>query len=458
MKTSHLAEQAIAIWRQGVAAVDARVLVRNAVRLQGQTLRIGGREYPLETWNRIAVVGAGKAGAGMAQGIEEALGPDLVRERVTGWINVPADCVRKLDRIVLHAARPAGLNEPTADGVAGSERILEMVSQLGPNDLCLVLLSGGGSALLPAPITGISLEAKQQVTRFLMQSGATIQELNTVRKRLSRIKGGALARAIRAGATETLIISDVVGDPLDIIASGPTADDSGTVDDALVVLRKFHAAPPAVPAEVFQILEQLADDSATAARIPATVHNQVIGNNRVALEACARAARELGFTVIDLGSENTGEASEVGRDLARRCRAIAKESATPSRPTCLLSGGEPIVRLAPAERRGVGGRNQQLALAALVELFGITRPDPQYDTDIVLLSGGTDGEDGPTDAAGAVASADVMCEVIRQQLNPQDALDRNDAYRLFEKSGGLLRTGPTHTNVMDVRVALVHPG
>jgi hydroxypyruvate reductase len=237
--SDHLRNDALMIWQAGVDAVRAERLVNDVVHRSVDELTICGSEYRLPELGRIAVVGAGKAGAGMAAAIEEVLGPDVVDRQVVGWVNVPADCVRTLRRVHLHAARPAGVNEPTEAGVFGALRILDIVSQLGHDDLCLVLLSGGGSALLPAPIPGISLADKQAVTRFLMLAGATISELNTVRKHLSRIKGGNLARAIRAGATETLIISDVVGDPLDVIASGPTVADTSTSSQALDVLRKF---------------------------------------------------------------------------------------------------------------------------------------------------------------------------------------------------------------------------
>src|SRR5262245_28891785 len=251
---SQLCRDAFEIWRCGVEAVRAERLVRNAVQCRGEQLTICGREFHVSQLGKIAVVGAGKAGAGMAAAVEEILGAELVDRQVVGWINVPADCVRPLRKIVLHAARPAGVNEPTADGVIGSHKILEIVSGLTKIDLCLVLISGGGSALLPAPAPGLTLADKQAVTRFLMLSGATIGELNTVRKRLSRIKGGNLARASRAGQTISLIISDVVGDPLDVIASGPTVADTTTAADALAVLRKFAASSPQIPQAVLEVL------------------------------------------------------------------------------------------------------------------------------------------------------------------------------------------------------------
>ncbi len=445
---SFLTRDALAIWMAGIDAVRAGRLVRSAMRLQADRLTICGRDFALSKLGRIAVVGAGKAGAGMAAAVEEILGDAETDRRVVGWVNVPADCVRPLRKIVLHAARPAGVNEPTVEGEKGSQRILEIVTDLSSADLCLVLVSGGGSALLPAPVEGLTLADKQEVTRFLMRSGATINELNTVRKRLSRIKGGNLARACRAGTMITLIISDVVGDPLDVIASGPTVPDSTTAAAALTVLRKFGARPPEVPQAVFDVLERGARTTPETA-LPAGIENHVIGNNAVALSAAALKAAELGYSVESLGSANQGEAGAAGCDLAERCLALRRQTVPVVRPTCLLSGGEPVVQLTKTERPRKGGRNQQLALKAL---------DCLWDEGLagtVILSGGTDGEDGPTDAAGAWASSDVMARARASGLNPKPFLAINDAYHFFEQAGGLIKTGPTHTNVMDLRVALV---
>jgi hydroxypyruvate reductase len=384
----------------------------------------------------------------MAAAVEEIFGNDVVDRQLVGWVNVPADCVRPLRKIVLHPARPAGVNEPTAEGESGSLKILEIVSGLNTNDLCLVLLSGGGSALLPAPVEGLTLADKQAVTRFLMRSGATINELNTVRKHLSRIKGGKLAQASRAGHTIALVISDVVGDPVDVIASGPTVADTTTASDALGALQKFAARPPGVPQTVFDVLEKAARNVSETTPIPGTVENYVIGNNAIALEAAMETAAALGYRAESLGSANQGEAGQVGRELAERCLAIRKKAEC-GEPLCLLSGGEPVVHLAKTNRPRMGGRNQQLALAALERLWDDGMPGT------VILSGGTDGEDGPTDAAGASASSATIARARELGIDPKAFLAINDAYHFFERAGGLIKTGPTHTNVMDVRVALV---
>lgn len=451
-----------AIWQAGVDAVQPARLLGNAMHLRGDRLTIVNHDFRVGDLGRIAVVGGGKAGAAMVAAVESILGADLVDRKVSGWVNVPADCVRPTKKITLHGARPAGVNEPTAEGVFGSEKILEIVSNLAADDLCLVLISGGGSALLPAPAVGLTLADKQAVTRFLMQSGATIGELNSVRKQLSRIKGGKLAQACRKGHMLTLIISDVVGDPLDVIASGPTVPDMSTASLALAVLRKFAARPPEVPQSVFDILERAARETArettketggSQAVSPIVenraVENFVVGNNAVALAAAAAEATELGYRVRSLGSANQGEASSVGRDLAEQCLALRNNRESESGPVCLLSGGEPVVHLAKTDRPRKGGRNQQLVLAALDRLCA------DGMAGMAILSGGTDGEDGPTDAAGACAEERVVARSRELRLDPKAFLAINDAYHFFEQVGGLIKTGPTHTNVMDLRVALV---
>lgn len=444
-----LREHLLSIWTAGVDAVRAPQLMRNAVQCDPLRLTVCDESWSWNELNRIVVVGAGKAGAGMAAAFEEILGAELVDAHVEGWVNVPADCVRTLRRIVLHPGRPAGVNEPTEAGLEGTERILDLVSRLQPSDVCVVLLSGGGSALLPAPVEGISLADKQAVTRFLMTSGATINELNAVRKRLSRIKGGGLARSCPLDRMTTLIISDVVGDPLDVIASGPTTLDTTSPQQALQILQKFQAAPPQVPQAVFDVLQAAAEHWVTPPTLPPEFRNVIIGNNTVALAAAAKQATDLGYAVVSLGSDNQGEATAIGRDLAQRCLSL-QAMANRQQPICLLSGGEPVVHLPPSDRRGKGGRNQQLVLAALQSL---------WDRDsggLGILSGGTDGEDGPTDAAGAYLDANLHLAAKLTGAEPRSFLERCDAYSFFEPLGGLIQTGPTHTNVMDLRVALVH--
>ena len=439
---------AVMPWTSGTPAsppFDSQRLVAAAIRVEGKELIVGPLRLRLDSLGRILVVGAGKAGAGMAAAVEAALAARLEENRLAGWVNVPADCVRPLRRITLCAARGPGCNEPTPEGVAATEEILRQVAALGPDDLCLSLISGGGSALMPAP-EGVTLEDKLALTRHLSAAGADIVELNTVRKQLSRIKGGGLARACRAGRLVALIISDVAGDPLDLIASGPTVpDDASTPQAALAVLGKFSAPDAAFFTRVVQYLRQKDADGWLPPPI-CEVTNLVIGNNATAVEAAGARAESLGYDhamVCAQGPE--GLAEDVGRhlaDMALRMRARPG-------PNCLISGGEPAVRLVEPARRGRGGRNQQLALAALLRLAA------DGAEGIALLSGGTDGEDGPTDAAGAIVDATVLAAVERSGLDATDYLARNDAYHFFAPLGALIKTGPTHTNVGDLRVVVV---
>lgn len=442
------------IWEAGTAAVFSRPLVRDSLEAQDDRLVVHGQAYPLSAKSRVLVVGAGKAGAGMAEGVEDVLSSKWFRKRLSGWVNVPADCLRPLTKIHLHAARPAGVNEPTAEGVEGSREILRQVSQLGPDDLCLVLISGGGSALLPAPTDGLSLADKVALTRLLSRAGATIEQLNCVRKQLSRIKGGGLARACRAPLV-SLIISDVAGDPLDVIASGPTVPDSGTAADAIQILKELIPDRRQVPDAVWAILEAKSREGVAETASFAHVRNFVIGNNRTAVEAAAAAAakvtRILQGEARVLGWDQGGVARDVGTALASEAVRVQRAMPAGTGPICLISGGEPTVRVANTGRPQKGGRNQEVALAALAHL------QRENARGITVLSGGTDGEDGPTDAAGAVVDDEVLARTRELGLDPRAYLDDNNSYPFFEQTGGLLKTGPTHTNVMDLRVVWIAP-
>ncbi|HUT92154.1 MAG TPA: DUF4147 domain-containing protein [Thermoguttaceae bacterium] len=440
-----LRRDALRIWQAGVDAVRSERLVRDAFRVEGRTLVVADESLSLDAVGRIVVVGAGKAGAGMAAAVEEVIGPELADEKqLAGWVNVPEDCVRPSSRIRLHGARPPGVNEPTPAGAEGSAEILRLVESLASGDLCLCLISGGGSALMPAPVDAITLDDKLAVTRHLSGAGANIEQLNAVRKQLSRIKGGGLARACRAGRLVSLIISDVLGDPLDVIASGPTVEDSSTPQLALEVLDRFDARAAGISPAVFEYLR--AKRAAEPPRPTCRVTNHIIGNNATAVDAAGREAERLGYSPSMVSAERSeGAADQIGRHLA----GMARKMRDGPGPDCLVSGGEPVVTLIDAAKRGLGGRNQQLALAALEQLAD------DGAAGIVLLAGGTDGEDGPTDAAGALLDATVLSAARQQGLDPADYLARNDAYRFFDPLDALIKTGPTHTNVCDVRVVVV---
>jgi hydroxypyruvate reductase/glycerate 2-kinase len=429
-------EHALAIWRAAVDAVRPEPLVEAAV----------GAEPDILDAKRILVVGAGKAGPGMAAGLEAALADRL--DRVEGLVNVPEGMSARLRRIRLHAARPQGVNEPTPVGFAGAEEMLRLLASAGPEDVAVCLLSGGGSALLPAPAEGIPLADKLAVTKLLHRCGATIDEMNCVRKHLSRVKGGRMAEAFRGKRLVSLIISDVVGDPLDVIASGPTAPDPTTFAGALTVLEKFDLLNR-VPAAILAHLRRGAHGELPETpkhELPRVV-NRLIGTNRLALAAAELHATGLGYRVWNVGSEVVGETRDVAVAHAEFAMRIRDEREPVSPPACLLSGGETTVTL--GDSPGKGGRNLEYVLTAMTHL-GSAGLDG-----VTILSGGTDGEDGPTDAAGAVADAKTWVAAWEQRLDSEGALRSHDAYPFFERAGGLLKTGLTGTNVMDVRVVLV---
>jgi hydroxypyruvate reductase/glycerate 2-kinase len=427
---------ALSVWNAAVDAVRPEPLVRAALAAES-----GLRQAP-----RVLVVGAGKAGAGMAAGLEAALADRL--PAVEGLVNVPAGLTAPLRRVRLHAARPPGVNEPTAEGVAGADEMLRLLRSAGPDDAAVCLLSGGGSALLPAPAAGVALADKLAVTKLLHRCGATIDEMNCVRKHLSRVKGGRLAEAFRGRTMLALVISDVVGDPLDVIASGPTAPDPTTFADALGVLVR-HGLTDAAPPAVLRHLEagRAGVVAETPKAIPDRVSNRVIGSNRVALDRARARAEELGYRVLDLGSFVEGETRHVAAAVAGIVRSVKRDRVPVAPPACVLLGGETTVTLGTAP--GKGGRNQEFALAVLCAL------GPRDMSGVTVLSAGTDGEDGPTDAAGAVADASTFDRVAEVGLDPGAFLRAHDAYHLFERAGGLIRGGLTGTNAMDVRVILV---
>jgi len=454
------------IWWAGVRAVLPERLVRQHVRVNAHSLIVGaasdgeelgdsfasctaGVEVDLRRVGKIVIVGAGKAAGAMGAALEEVLGPKLLDEkRVDGWVNVPADCMQPTQRVHLHAGRPAGVNEPRPAGVEGTQKMLELVGSLHEDDLCLCVLSGGGSALLPAPVPGISLDAKIRLIRRLSAAGADIGQINTVRRPLSLVKGGGLARRCTAGRLIALIISDVLGDSLADIASGPTVASPTTAADALDTLQDLKLSDAADLEPIVQFLRQLQEEDQTAGGtsqpIRTQVTNLVIGNNRAAVEAAGREASRLGY---EPSTVSTNRPEGPAEDVARHLASMALHMRSAAGHDCLISGGEPTVRLVEESQRGRGGRNQQLALAALTHLGD--------STGIALLSGGTDGEDGPTDAAGAIVTEEVVQAARERQLVADVFLCRNDAYSFFSAAEGLFITGPTHTNVCDVRVVTV---
>jgi len=434
-----LRRQALAIFRAALTAADPSAAILRHVRVRDGVLLAGWVRYPLRGIRKIHVVGAGKAGAAMAQAIERLKLPAV--QRGASLVNVKYGHLAKLRWIELNEC---GHPVPDERGVRGAERIAELATAAGADDLIICLISGGASALLPLPAPPVTLEEKQAVTRLLLASGATIHEINAVRKHISRIKGGQLARMAYPARVLALILSDVIGDDLDVIGSGMTAPDASTFASAKAVLEKYAILDRA-PAHVRERLEAGArgevretpkrDDPAFA-----RVRNLIVGSNRLAVDAAAAHARQLGFHTMVLSTQIEGE----NREIARMHAAIAKEIALYGRPlrrpACLISGGETTVTL---RGNGLGGRNQEFALAAALGIAGMKAT--------VVLSGGTDGTDGPTDAAGAIADGYTLA----RGPDAEQYLAANDSYHYFEKLGDLLITGPTNTNVMDVHIVLV---
>jgi hydroxypyruvate reductase len=436
--TRPLREHAHAILSAALAAADARAAVARALLVDGQRLTVAGvEEVDLASIDRILLIGAGKAAARMAAGALQVLG-----ERIgEGTITTRDGHGAELPRIeVWEAAHPV----PDTRGMAGAADALRLARDAGPRDLVLCLLSGGASALWPAPVPGVSLTDLMAVTDALLRSGATIHEINTVRKHLSRIGGGWLARAAAPARVVTLAVSDVVGGALDVIASGPTVPDPTTYADALEVLRERGIHPP--PA-VLAHLRAGGDGERPETPKPydaaferATAH--VIAGSHEALAGAAREAERLGYRARIVAEDVEGEASSVGEQVAQLAMDALAEY--PDAPLALLLGGETTVTV---QGPGRGGRNQELALAAAVELEGVAG--------VLVAAMGTDGTDGPTDAAGAFADGGTVARAHAAGLDARDALRRNDAYPFLRAAGDLIVTGPTGTNVNDVVLVLV---
>jgi hydroxypyruvate reductase len=433
-----LREHALAILSAALAAADARAAVARALAMDGERLTVAGaEEVDLASIDRILLIGAGKAAAGMAAAALEVLGERIAEGTITTRDGHGA----ALPRIeVWEAAHPV----PDTRGMAGAADALRLAREAGPRDLVLCLLSGGASALWPAPVPGVTLTQLQEVTDALLRSGATIHEINTVRKHLSRIGGGRLARAAAPARVVTLAVSDVVGGALDVIASGPTVPDPTTYADALEVLesRGIHP-PPAVLAHL-----RAGDDGEREETLkpgdpaPERASAHVIAGSRDALAGAAREAERLGYRARIVADDLEGEASAVGEQVAQL--AIGALAEDGDAPLAFLLGGETTVTV---QGSGRGGRNQELALAAAVELEGVQG--------VLAAAMGMDGTDGPTDAAGAFADGGTVARGHAAGLDARDALRRNDAYPFLRAAGDLIVTGPTGTNVNDVVLVLV---
>jgi len=434
-------QHALEIFQAALKAVDPIEAVLRYVKRVDDGLQIGEHRFAFKDYDRILVVGAGKAGAPMARALEDLLG-----DRITdGVIVVKEGHGMQLGHVRIHeASHPV----PDERGIKGAEEILSLVKDAGERDLVLCLISGGGSALLVAPAEGVTLEDKQEVTRLLLACGADIHEINTIRKHLSRAKGGGLARFAYPAAVVSLILSDVIGDDLNVIASGPAVPDTSTFADTRQVLEKYDIwdrVPAAVQSRIDQGLKGDIEDTPKAGdAVFKRCFSKLVGTNIQALKAAGLRSEELGYRTLILSSTVEGEAREVAKVLTAIAREVRDSGNPLSAPACILCGGETTVTI---RGDGKGGRNQEFVLASALVIDG--------GANVVVLAGGTDGNDGPTDAAGAIADGSTLVRARAKGLDPLDFLRRNDSYHFFQPLEDLVITGPTRTNVMDVYMLLV---
>lgn len=427
------------LFRAGLQAVDPYEAVRRQVRIGRRHLTIGSQQYSLNQFKRIVVVGAGKASARMAQALEQQLGPRIN----TGLVVVkyghgaPTKAIR-----IIEAGHPI----PDTAGLQGARLIMELVKTLTANDLLIVLLSGGASSLLPAPVPGIELQDKQQTTKLLLRSGATIQEINAVRKHLSRIKGGQLAAATPARVV-SVILSDVIGNDLGTIGSGPTAPDPTTFRESWEIVERYGVSktiPPSVRQRLKTGMQHRSPETPKpGAALFRRVDNILVGDNQAAVDAVAMAAQQEGFRTLILSTTLTGEARELAKTFGAMAREIAMHGRPVRRPCCIIAGGEPTVTI---RGEGTGGRAQEFALAAASEIAGLHN--------MWIAGFATDGTDGPTSVAGAVVDGQTVARARRKGLDLPHALQNNDAYPFFKKLQGHIVTGPTGTNVNDLYLLL----
>ncbi|MDH4153526.1 MAG: glycerate kinase [Nitrospira sp.] len=423
----------------GLEAADPYQALIKAIALDGPSLRVGRRTFDLSHTRRVIAVGAGKASARMAQALEVVLG-----ERLEGGLVIvkTGHSLPTGRTTILEAGHPI----PNRAGLVATQRLLRLVQDLTPRDLLIVLLSGGASSLLPAPVSDVMLADKQRTTQLLLRCGATINEINVVRKHLSLIKGGGLATSTGAKIV-TLVLSDVIGDDLGSIGSGPTAADPSTFAEAIGVLRRYQiwtAVPPAVrrylqKGQQGEVPETLKPGSPREG----AVHHHIIGSNHIMLDAVAHTARQAGLLTKLVSAPITGEASVAAKQFVELSKAVKTGRGRVQRPYCVVAGGEATVTVTG---HGKGGRAQEFAAAAALEISGLP------NAWVVAL--GSDGTDGPTDAAGALVSGETVSQATRLKVNLHTAVNRHNAYPALKKLGCHIHTGPTGTNVNDLYLFL----
>ncbi|MFO7754304.1 MAG: glycerate kinase [Desulfobacteraceae bacterium] len=429
------------IFRAGLAAVEPEKSVFRHCQRHGDILEIDGTAFDLSRFNRVLLLGAGKAGAPMAGALEKILGGRLSR----GLVLVKYGHVQLLEKTELVQA---GHPVPDGNGLEGTKRLMELAEKADQGTLVICVLSGGGSALMPWPAPGIDLADKQETTRLLLECGASIHEINTVRKHLSRVKGGRLASAVYPGTLACLVLSDVIGNDLDIIASGPGVPDPGTFEQCMEIVHGY-GLESRLPVSVQKHLKKGAEKRVRETPKPGdpvfdNTFHAVIACGMDALKAAAAKAEALGYHPYILSDDVSGETVDAAGEHVRIALSIKAGAHGVSPPACLLSGGETTVTL---QNPGKGGRNQEFALKCALDIAGLDN--------IAVLSAGTDGTDGPTDAAGGLVDTSSKRRAEKSGFDARHHLDGHDAYPLLEAAGDLYKTGPTFTNVMDMRVILV---
>ncbi len=441
MSIEKLRDDARAIFDTGLKEANPIVAVKEHLRRDGNKLLLEDQVYELDNFEKIYVIGMGKAAASMAQAIEEILGDKLSG----GIVNVKYGHAVALEKIKINeAAHPV----PDEAGLSGSKEIIELLKSTLEKDLVICLISGGGSALLPVPAGNLTLEDKQLVTQSLLDCGANIHEINSIRKQISAVKGGRLAALVYPSTLISLILSDVIGDDLDVIASGPTVPDTHTFHDCRNIINKYELDEK-VSKKVIDYIEagcdgKIEDTPKPDSPIFKKTQNAIVGSNILAVNAAKKKAQDLGYNTLILSTFIHGETEEVAKVHTAIAREITFSGNPVSRPACVISGGETTVTI---EGKGQGGRNQEFVLAAAIDIDGLDN--------VVVLSGGTDGNDGPTDAAGAIADGNTISRGNKSGLNAYEYLCENNSYNYFDPLGDLLITGPTNTNVMDLRIILV---
>jgi hydroxypyruvate reductase len=413
-----------------VQAVEPGEAVRRFVRRTGDMLRVGEERYALQDFHTIHLLGIGKAAAGMAAPLHELLA-DRLAGRLLVSKHAPPDPLPGLT--VLQGGHPL----PDERSLDAGERVIDFVSALGPQDLLLCLISGGGSALVAAPVAGVSLTDLQTLTSALLACGARIEEINLLRRRLDRVKGGGILRLANGARVIGLLLSDVVGNPLEAIASGPTVPGDPGPGEAARILKKYRLGAK-TPASIRVALQRETDPPGAEA---GRVQNVIVGSNLLAAQAALKQAQAEGFHPYLLRTDQQGEARQAAFELATFLRQCRQSGQPVPAPACILAGGETTVTLG-VDRPGRGGRNSELALAAAIELAAYPG--------VMLVTLASDGEDGPTDAAGAAVSGETFARARALGLDAHACLARHDSYAYFDALGDLLRPGPTGTNVNDL--------